>query len=888
MLLTDVDIEYEGITHPATLDLSLPLDQLVRNLVHMSLAVPVDHTTLALRLASSKELLNDSNIRRRVTHGDRLLLVPSPGAEALALVKILRSSDRERDLKKYIFTLQKSLKEAEFAKEFVDLAGIHILVDIIHTTSGNALAYALTSMLHLCEHAYGLEKLPGSFLDDLTQIILTQPLTTISRPATLILAQLVSIPRPPTNNPAPCLSYASIHPILQSSGLLQALSGRLSSPDFLLAQAALTLLIALLAEASAVDQGLWLSQKYITLGVRAEVAKLMRMECGEEMGKLIRDFQRLVLQDQRRAKRSAIQPDDPRFDLLWELSGVGKDSPSSSGTRSQSPGGIPVSKEPRPRRWRLLGFETESPHRDLLRVGSLGLDLLVSAAQADPIYFRDHISAQQARPMERRCPWARTAAEAVELLADQLHISTGYATGTAFQPLQLLLPETHHITLLAIHRAWRELEASSSPRDLATVSALVRSQLRYALREDSPSSLGLWDFRRTMLEGDFSQDRARQLRDLAVEDDLLSKLPVRSLRDRIYRESYEFMKQQRIDCLLRGAWFPTPPAFLLPLGSTVPSRSVRQRPWRYYRLSPDKRTLHWGEFSEKTGSDSSQSATEDTISPGLEKLPDKVDLMLVTHIVVGVGTPAQQRQAKRSSGETGGSLGPGGQGGDSRMYPSLSLSGLPEESLGLGGSDRPVGLMGQVGSRISFMGGGGGGHSRAPSHAATLAATGVAPSVHPSSSSILPSSHSAYPMGHALAMDASLGSTSTHHQRHPSMQSQTRSTLGGGGTAMGGTPMHSAISLPPLGFALMCGSERALATFVAPDRRVFAEWTDGFHMLFDRNIGTKETADLIQGLTETMTRVYLLGVGAEKVEVPTFREPPSEPPEDYDFYYSEL
>ncbi|KAI9229642.1 MAG: ELMO/CED-12 family-domain-containing protein [Piptocephalis tieghemiana] len=738
MLLTDVDIEYEGITHPATLDLSLPLDQLVRNLVHMSLAVPVDHTTLALRLASSKELLNDSNIRRRVTHGDRLLLVPSPGAEALALVKILRSSDRERDLKKYIFTLQKSLKEAEFAKEFVDLAGIHILVDIIHTTSGNALAYALTSMLHLCEHAYGLEKLPGSFLDDLTQIILTQPLTTISRPATLILAQLVSIPRPPTNNPAPCLSYASIHPILQSSGLLQALSGRLSSPDFLLAQAALTLLIALLAEASAVDQGLWLSQKYITLGVRAEVAKLMRMECGEEMGKLIRDFQRLVLQDQRRAKRSAIQPDDPRFDLLWELSGVGKDSPSSSGTR--------------PRRWRLLGFETESPHRDLLRVGSLGLDLLVSAAQADPIYFRDHISAQQARPMERRCPWARTAAEAVELLADQLHISTGYATGTAFQPLQLLLPETHHITLLAIHRAWRELEASSSPRDLATVSALVRSQLRYALREDSPSSLGLWDFRRTMLEGDFSQDRARQLRDLAVEDDLLSKLPVRSLRDRIYRESYEFMKQQRIDCLLRGAWFPTPPAFLLPLGSTVPSRSVRQRPWRYYRLSPDKRTLHWGEFSEKTGSDSSQSATEDTISPGLEKLPDKVDLMLVTHIVVGVGTPAQQRQAKRSSG----------------------------------------------------------------------------------------------------------------------------------------TPMHSAISLPPLGFALMCGSERALATFVAPDRRVFAEWTDGFHMLFDRNIGTKETADLIQGLTETMTRVYLLGVGAEKVEVPTFREPPSEPPEDYDFYYSEL
>ncbi|RKP15434.1 ELMO/CED-12 family-domain-containing protein [Piptocephalis cylindrospora] len=750
MLSTDVDIEYEGITHPATLDLSLPLDQLVRNLVHISLAVPVDPTTLALRLASTKELLSDTNIRRRVTHGDRLLLVPSPGAEALALVKILRSSDRERDLKKYIFTLQKALKEAEFSREFVDLAGIHILVDVIHTTTGNALAYALTSMLHLCEHAYGLEKLPGSFLDDLTQIILTQALTTISRPATLILAQLVSTPQPPTTTPAPCLSYASIHPLLQGSSLLQALSGRLSSPDFLLAQAALTLLITLLAEASSADQGPWLSQKYVDLGVRAEVAKLMRMECGEEMSKLIRDFQRLVLQDQRRAKRSAIQADDSRFDTLWELSGIGRSIPSGSGSDESGDTALDTGA----RRWRALGFETESPHRELLRVGSLGLDLLVSAAKADPTYFRDHISAQQARPMERRCPWARTAAEAVELLADQLHISTGYATGTAFQPLQLLLPETHHVTLLAIHRAWKELGASSSsPRDLATVSALVLSQLRYALREDSPSSLGLWDFRRTMLEGDFAQDRVRQLRDLAVEDDLLSKLPVRSLRDRIYRESYEFMKQQRIDCLLRGAWFPTPPPFLLPPGSTVPSRSVRQRPWRYYRLSPDKRTLHWGEFSERTGLDGS--ATSGSMStgegPGLEKLPDKVDLMLVTHIVVGL----------------------------------IPGPGIPSKR-------------------------------------------------------------------------------------------------------MEGWPVHSAVSLPPLGFALMCGSERTLATFVAPDRQVFAEWTDGFHMLFDRNIGSKETADLIQGLTETMTRVYLLGVGAERVEVPTFREPPSEPPEDYDFYYSEL
>ena len=119
-----------------------------------------------------------------------------------------------------------------------------------------------------------------------------------------------------------------------------------------------------------------------------------------------------------------------------------------------------------------------------------------------------------------------------------------------------------------------------------------------------------------------------------MDDDILSKAPVRSvsspsvtllsspdllthptdphrnLRGRLYRESYEFVRSQRIACLHEGAWFRSPRA-PIPTSSRKPA-TVAQKAWRFYRLAANRRVLHFVETSERI-----------PIRPGLDDLPER-------------------------------------------------------------------------------------------------------------------------------------------------------------------------------------------------------------------------------------------------------------------------
>lgn len=96
--------------------------------------------------------------------------------------------------------------------------------------------------------------------------------------------------------------------------------------------------------------------------------------------------------------------------------------------------------------------------------------------------------------------------------------------------------------------------------------------------------------------------------------------PLKLLAERLNREAEEFIKEQRVSCLLQGEWFdnstgplavrdgitrrgsvdkegnvtPTsldPKRGVLPLG--------RGGRWRYVRLKGDRKTLCWGDFEVK-------------------------------------------------------------------------------------------------------------------------------------------------------------------------------------------------------------------------------------------------------------------------------------------------
>lgn len=126
-----------------------------------------------------------------------------------------------------------------------------------------------------------------------------------------------------------------------------------------------------------------------------------------------------------------------------------------------------------------------------------------------------------------------------------------------------------------------------------------------------------------------------------------------NLRTRLSKQSYEFLKKQRISCLLEGAWFPCPlfsnqrmsvmtsnnntsplsssptsnnnSGSNSPLGimsPTTPTHTSSSKRWRYYKLSRSKKSIMYGDFSEKIA----------PVLKSYEKLPHRIDLSSVSEI----------------------------------------------------------------------------------------------------------------------------------------------------------------------------------------------------------------------------------------------------------------
>jgi len=123
-------------------------------------------------------------------------------------------------------------------------------------------------------------------------------------------------------------------------------------------------------------------------------------------------------------------------------------------------------------------------------------------------------------------------------------------------------------------------------------------------------------------ESEYRGVRDRQMKELEDEDDLPSKIPVRNLRAKLYKESKEFVRQQRIHCLLQGSWFLN----AVPISAPAPRRPARQ--WRFMRLDNSLKHLHYVD-----------SHTKFPVRSGLEDLPDRFDLALITEIATANCAP---------------------------------------------------------------------------------------------------------------------------------------------------------------------------------------------------------------------------------------------------------
>jgi engulfment/cell motility protein 1 len=86
-------------------------------------------------------------------------------------------------------------------------------------------------------------------------------------------------------------------------------------------------------------------------------------------------------------------------------------------------------------------------------------------------------------------------------------------------------------------------ESESRLEDFDRLSFLVRSQLRQSLTEESTKT---WlNLERDFLEGDYRSIRDRQMELMEKEDGMMARPAIRELRDKLGREAYDALSEQR-------------------------------------------------------------------------------------------------------------------------------------------------------------------------------------------------------------------------------------------------------------------------------------------------------------------------------------------------------
>jgi engulfment/cell motility protein 1 len=96
---------------------------------------------------------------------------------------------------------------------------------------------------------------------------------------------------------------------------------------------------------------------------------------------------------------------------------------------------------------------------------------------------------------------------------------------------------------------------------------------------------------------------------------------LKQVREELKSEAFQFVKEQRIRCLLHGAWFPVTVAPRTENGTTQQKEQKKTQAhstaWRYVRLSHNRRYLHYCDYEMETA-----------YEPKLEELPEKSKLCI--------------------------------------------------------------------------------------------------------------------------------------------------------------------------------------------------------------------------------------------------------------------
>lgn len=295
---------------------------------------------------------------------------------------------------------------------------------------------------------------------------------------------------------------------------------------------------------------------------------------------------------------------------------------ASAPERSSDPS---AKKKHNPEKWRRLGFETESPAWEFGEVGFLGMMDLTDFVRKDEDGFRKILLEENAKTPDSRCPLARASITVTLILYHQFGVSNStlddaktYAVlesrtnyERAFRPLLLQWSRLHTAALQAFLRLWTETGAAAE--DFDKVAELVRV-LIYHVVGQAPRTKEVQDVEEELTFFEYLRLRDLQMEILETTYESAWGNHLKQVREELKAEALQFVKEQRIRCLLHGAWFPVSSGVRAEVEKKGEKKQLSTA-WRYVRLSHNRRHLHYCDYEMETA-----------YEPKLEELPEKSKL----------------------------------------------------------------------------------------------------------------------------------------------------------------------------------------------------------------------------------------------------------------------
>ncbi|KIW87719.1 uncharacterized protein Z519_11693 [Cladophialophora bantiana CBS 173.52] len=551
------------------------------------------------------------------------------------------SSPEDASRKMAAFKLQSLINDPSFAEHFVLAGGLSRLRTLVLESSGNTLAYSLASFSRLLEVDQGWE----AVTDQVVELVVCQPLVNILRGAMAILVSIVSRPyhadrssQINTDNNAG--GFQALKPALAVyPQFLEMLVTRLSSADHALCANALQLINSLMRDAITNDNETeW--PKFIKriqdLGVIKAVYVLMQSSALQDLAHPLLEFQaltKILLRRWRDVPVDLVKPEHRRTIKAVHLSSNPEKQPEYEIRNGES------KAKHNPHKWRRLGFTSENPEPDFADMGFLGMMDLSDYVRKYQDEFQNVLLEQSVMPEQQRCPLARASLTLTAILFEHFEVdkmdledSKSYLAlesrtnfDKVFKPLLLHWSRLHVAGLHAFFRLWKATgaEVDDFPKIVELVRILVESVVGGAER-----TKGIEDIEKEMAAFEYGKLRELQMELLELTYEDVWGQHLRGVKEELQSEALQFVKEQRIRCLLAGAWFPNGTYTDQEGGGPVTEDSLVQNAahgYRFIRLCENRKYLHWGDFEEK-----------EERSPPTTSLRDKIDLSIVSSVVSNV------------------------------------------------------------------------------------------------------------------------------------------------------------------------------------------------------------------------------------------------------------